>query len=253
MNPASRLSAFVAHARRYNSPGANGNVQWTQIFLHKKADPTPEELHAISLKLHSIQDQLNDLAEILRDLHIPEDLYLTPIAQLKSATSAGSLNKPWDQIRGAFSAENAMALAWAANAIGVTEAPASDSELKQFNEHLAAMSATLDSGELPRSLRQMIKRQLDSMNAALADYSISGIAPLQQSLNAAMGEFTLSKDSIAAAVAKASPEEKMGIQKHFDTIKRGADLVEKTAKVAGAGQQLLGYANKAVQALTGFF
>lgn len=253
MNPASRLSAFVAQARQYSSPGANGNVQWAQIFLHKKANPNAEELHAISLKLHSIQDQLNDLTEILQDMEIPEDLYLTPIAQLKSATSAGSLNKPWDQIRGAFSAENAMALRWAANAIGMTEAPASDSELKQFNEHLAAMSATLESGELPRSLRQMIKRQLDSMNAALADYSITGIAPLQQSLNAAMGEFTLSKDSIAAAVDAASPEEKEGIQKHFDTIKRGADLVEKTAKVAGASQQLLGYASKAVQALTGFF
>ncbi|MCS3505005.1 hypothetical protein [Achromobacter sp. JUb104] len=253
MNPASRLLNFVEDAQRHDIPGVQANVQWAQIFLKKKANPNSEELHSISQRLDSIQNQLNDLAQTLNELSLPGNLYLQPIAQLKSATSAGSLNKQWDQIRGAFSGENVMALRWAAHTIGMTEAPASDDELKQFNEHLEAMRATLESGKLPRSLRQMIKRQLDSMNAALADYSISGIAPLRQSLNAAMGEFTLEKETIAAAVATATDEEKRGIQKHFDTIKRGADLVEKTAKVAGAGQQLLGYANKAVEALAGFF
>ena len=223
MNPGERL--LHIYESLYGQQEDRNMVQtWGVVFGIESADPHHDDHVAVCVM--ALRAELILARGKLDVLGVPRELTSPGFERLRDLAAPGQFNTNWSQHKGTIHPpENKKVFQWVAWALrDDAEADMPAEEMKALLVELDSLESALQSSELSPYLRDFIKRQVDTIRAALRVYGVQGAKPLKEALTKVVGAYTMEGARVEAE-HKQAPEEAKGL------LKKATEIVQKTAEV----------------------
>ena len=151
-------------------------------------------------------------------------------------------------MRGNFSPEMLMSVKWAAHYLPEEEGDLDPVELAALREELASLRMAVEACELPSAIRDFVLRQIESMQAVLQRYPITGVTNVKRVVREVVGDVFEHGETIVGETSEISPEAHTILNRFGVVWKKVVALsgdFDKIAKAFGyvtaAGQKALPY------------
>lgn len=236
-NPAGRLYDLLRAAQK--QPGnVKAKDAWAKVFDVDSGD-TGLLLEMMASLIGLVSDTRTSI-EQLDD--VDHELYLKPFKKIEVFLSQVNLEAGWEHWQRQLDEPTLYGLQFAADRLsrntGSTSISKKDieslqSELEQFVE------SVLDS-ELPRGLKALFLRNLESVRHALLVYRIRGIDGLEHELERAVGSLMLNQHQIPPAGDKTPP------RKFWERFFVVIDRINKAVTLSRGAKELAGPAIQAI-------
>lgn len=236
MNPASRVSTVVETfcSVAHTDPQIKGWNAWLESGGTAARDET------VMLALQAIRREVRTLEAKLKQMNVPEALYLRAITGVSEAFQTAYLHQQWGTIHAKVTAaEVRSSLAWMSWALTRFDENDIDSDaLAALVQAVADQEALLQGTELPGGLRDLLESQVEELRIALMLYRLNGVQPIVNAVNKQSGEMRNASEELVAAVANAGPEAQTAIAKGMDLISKAAKAAESGSKIVKFGKEI---------------
>ena len=191
-----------------NIPAVQQNTQvsevWAQIFELNESNPNKKSA-AVAERLGWALREL-DLARLeLLNTGLSESLYENAINHLEHAFSPMLLPSTWNSVQQYLVAQTLQTLAIYSQVVPNEEELIKEDDLNELYARITELEEFLENSELPSRLQSLIKRHINLIRQALAEYPIAGAKALIEARRSAVGELIELKGQFED-VPKDSPE-----------------------------------------------
>lgn len=239
MNPASRILAIYDKAMGFpEAPGVTILKLWGSVFgIADEANHTHED--EITAALMALRGEVDLACARLAEIGCPERLYVGYFNRVRNLASATLLPQDWSSHRRGLQSDIRLSLEWASWSLPKEEEQLPDDDLAALIAELDAIEQFLTNIDLSPKLRIFISRQIDLIRSALRHYNISGVAPVHDVLEQAVGAFTIGKDVVVADAEKSGEEGRGVLKRLTEAIGRIADTADKVDKIRKGGESAI--------------
>jgi hypothetical protein len=243
-NPAKRLHAIIAVALT-QSTGVAALEAWATTFGIDAAAANPNP-HDVTDRLRLMNDEIAILRRLMRKTQFSADLYEPALQNVLYLLSVSNLAAGWNAYVGLVSAADMLALRWCSEAIE-SESGLTHAELQSLLDAINAFKESVESEDLPESVREFVLQQIDLMIRGIHQYPIIGRRAAREAVRRAAGEFMDMEESVSSA---APPGYWGNLAKLWKTLLGSVEGSEKMVKamtgIAEAVPKLVNAASTAV-------
>lgn len=234
MNPAGRLLEIYDTLVRQQQDQQMVNT-WAEVLSLEKGPHIEDD---VTTCLVALRQQIDFTRMRLDEIGVPTELTSPGFDRLKNIASPSQLNASWNSHRSDIqSPECRHAFTWSAWILrDDDEADMSPDELSSLHSEIDSLESSLATTEISPYLRDFIRRQVDTIRAALRVYGVQGARPLKDALQKVAGAYTLEGSRVETEYAKASDTEKGILARTGATIKKFAEVCDNIEKIKRFGE-----------------
>lgn len=223
-NPAKRLHAIVAVALT-QSTGVASLEAWARTL---GIDPAAANAnpHDVIDRLRLMNDEIGILRRLMQKTQFSTELYEPALQNVLRLLSVSNLAAGWNAYVGAVSAADMLALRWCSQAIE-SESGLTHSELQTLLDAINLFKESVESEELPESVREFVLHQIELIIRGIHQYPIIGRRAAREAVRSAAGEFMDVDESVSSAAPPAHWE---NLAKLWRTLLVGVEGSEKLVK-----------------------
>lgn len=195
-NPAKRLHAIIALALAQNT-GVAALEAWAGTFGIDAAAANANP-HDVTDRLRLMNDEIAVLRRLMRKTQFSADLYEPALQNVLRLLTVSNLAAGWNSYVGSVSGVDMLALRWCSQAIE-SESGLTHAELQSLLDAINVFKKSVESEELPESVREFVLQQLELMIRSIHQYPIIGRRAAREAVRRAAGEFMDVEDIVSSA------------------------------------------------------
>lgn len=229
-----------------SNPQHVGIQMWPNV-LSSLTDQESWENDQISRFLVTIQDEIADLNDELRERGVPETLFANYLTNMRSSVDPMRQKDNWQSLLKAFDKPRTDCLQWASLYLGDEEEEISREEMEDLVSAIEKLKNLISTGQIPGPLRRSMQKHIANMEDAIADYPIRGVGSIRTALEASTGILHSSKDAYKSAMQTDQGRDIIGSAREMlekaggliDAAGKKADAIGKIGSALGAAFKLL--------------
>jgi hypothetical protein len=251
MNSAQRIKKIYSDFQNVTPPALTGHQTyaydaWANLF--NRHAQVGQEIEQIGEECaYAVRQELQVLANLLRERGVPSELYESHISSLRQITSARHLHDAWQNISKSVKPEHFVLLDWAGFYLGGSNHDSTeiDAEIERLAAEVDKLIQEVEDGDLPQVLRAFLLRSFRSIKDGIWRFKVTGLDPLRSSIQTVRGTSDQQIDELRQAVDDL-PEEKRNLwNRAAGVINSVAEACDKATKIDG-GYTLLSNADKLI-------
>lgn len=184
-------SLYRIHKLVANIPAVQQNTQvsevWARIFEINESNPRKKAALVAERLGWALQELETAQLELFNTGH-SESLYEKAVSDLEHAFSPMLLSNTWNNVQQYLAAPTIQTLAIYTQVVPNEEELIQDDDLNELYARISELEEFLKSSKLPNRLQTLIKRHINLIRQALAEYSIAGAKALIKARRSAIGE-----------------------------------------------------------------
>lgn len=195
-NAAKRLHAIIGVSLT-QSTGVAALEAWARTFGIEPAAANANP-HDVTDRLRLMNDEIAILRRLMRRTQFSADLYEPALQNVLRLISVTNLAAGWGNYIGMVSAADMLALHWCSEAIE-SESGLTHAELQSLLDAINDFKNSVESEDLPESVREFVLQQIELMIRGIYQYPIIGRRAAREAVRRAAGEFMDVDDSVSTA------------------------------------------------------
>ena len=252
MNSAQRLEKIFTDFRDVTPRASQPNTAPSTIdawaFLFDRLDNEGEDLDGVAQECAlAVRQELQHLTNLLRAKQVPEKLYESHLAALRSITTSRYMHEHWQNVAKRVSSEQITVLQWASFALGTGsyDSVDIDEEIDRLASEVTKLIEDVENGSLPLVLRSFLLRNFRSIRDGLWRYKVTGLDALRTTVQTMHGTTEQEIGELRQSVEDL-PQEKRNLWKQANQFLNAVvEVCDKAAKLDG-GYALANGARKAL-------
>ncbi|MBT1443424.1 hypothetical protein KJI95_02655 [Shewanella sp. JM162201] len=211
-NPAGRLYKILLTAKGH-ADNQSVKAVWSNVL---NVEDNDIEITKAVLELYSLASHTQLLIKMKKGLN--HDLYLSSFNQIERLLIPINLSLTWGHIRGNLTEESLTRLQFCAEELSrfYTEESLSEEELKNIVSKIEALFDSVNSSNLPDTLRLTILEEVARLKHAVTMYQIKGAKGLKDALQGTIGAIVANQEELRTVR-----------NENQDVIERLGELIDK--------------------------
>jgi len=242
INSAFRVLDILERAKKKGEKEKVHEV-WAAIFEIEEADQNKKNFE-VSRCLNQLHEEVETIRRQMSSTDFQSKLYEPWLNRINGILAVHALMNEWQGMKNTISGEVLLCLGFCKQILPDEESLIDEADVKELDEILASLEATLSDSTLPEFTQNLIRTHVESIRRALHSYNIVGAKALQAAMKSAVGE-VVANDVVFTDARESEEVTKVGeLLRKLHCV---TEKIVKSEKVVSAGVNLGQHGAKALE------